>query len=92
MKYIDVTDNVNKQMHNEDNIIITKANYWCDTIGCIFKQKKVILWVYVNILYFDVEQGNEAKLLLCTLHMRFKKVQVITLDEKQWLFMLMNYN
>ena len=24
---IQQTDNVNKQMHNEDNIIITKANY-----------------------------------------------------------------
>ena len=69
-------------MHNEDNIIITKANYWCDTIGCIFKQKKVILWVQVNILYFDVEQGNEAKLLLCTSQMRFKIVQVITLESK----------
>ena len=66
-------------MHNEDNIIVTTANYLCDTIGCIVKQKKVILWVYVNILYFDVEQGNEAKLLLSTSQMRFKKIQVITL-------------
>ena len=69
-------------MHNEDNIIVTTANYLCDTIGCIVKQKKVILWVYVNILYFDVEQGNEAKLLLSTSQMRFKKIQVITLESK----------
>ena len=27
MNEIQQTDNVNKQMHNEDNIIFTKANY-----------------------------------------------------------------
>ena len=48
----------------------------------MLSRKKVILWVYVNILYFDVEQGNEAKLLLCTSQMRFKILQVIALESK----------
>ena len=50
--------------------------------AALLSRKKVILWVNVNILYLDVEQGNETKLLLCTSQMRLKIFQVMTLESK----------